>query len=91
MGEAIDDGHCMKLEDDMIIGGNSIDNTLSKYVSALCKLYQNNLKLSPTKVFVFTNNTEVYCYWVKNGIILPSDHTVKSLGKVNIKDLITGR
>ena len=89
LGEDIADGYCMNLRDDIIIGGNTIYEALSHYESVLRKLHQNNLKLSPNKVRVFPEDTEIYGYRIKSGKISPSDHTVTSLGKTQIDELVT--
>ena len=89
LGEDTTAGHCVALRDDIIIGGNSIDEALKNYESVISKLHYNNLKLSPNKVRVFPADTEVYGYRVKDGCILPSDHTITSLGKTKIEQMTT--
>ena len=81
LGQDISAGHCVALKDDIIIGGNTIDEALRNYESVISKLHLNNLKISPHKVRVFPSDTEVYGYRMKNGKILPSAHTITSLGK----------
>ena len=89
LGQAISDGYCVALRDDIIIGGDTVDQTLSNYEFVLNKLHANNLKLSAHKVRVFPADTEVYGYRIKDGKVLPSDHTVTSLGKAKIDELVT--
>ena len=67
LGQDIADGHCVALRDDIIIGGDSIDEAMDNYEKVLQKLHLNNLKLSPNKVRIFPEDTEVYGYRVKNG------------------------
>ena len=87
LGHEISEGYCIAIRDDIVIGGNTVDQAISNYQSVLTKLYDNNLKLSPNKIRIFPEDTEVYGYRVKNGCILPSEHTVTSLGKAKIDDL----
>ena len=91
LGEDIAQGHCIAIRDDIIIGGNTIDDTLSNYESVVKKLDDNNLKLSPNKVRVFPKDTEIYGYRVVDGCILPSNHTVTSLGETKIENLVTNK
>ena len=91
LGDDISRGHCVAIRDDIVIGGNSIDDAISNYESVLSKLHQNNLKLSPNKVRIFPNDTEIYGYRVTQGCILPSAHTVTSLGKSRIEELKTNK
>ena len=91
LGQDITDGHCVALRDDIIVGGNSINEALSNYESVISKLHNSNLKLSPTKVRVFPADIEIYGYRIKNGKISPSDHTITSLGKAKTEELLTVR
>lgn len=89
LGDYIDAGHCVALRDDIIIGGNSVDEALSNYEKVLLKLNDNNLKLSPGKVRIFPSDTEIYGYRIKDGCIEPSPHIVKSLGLSSVESLTT--
>ena len=91
LGDHMSEGYCAALRDDIIIGGNSIDEALTNYSLVLEKLHSNNLKLNPSKVRVFPADTEIYGYRIKNGSVLPSDHAVKTLGKAKLEDLITNK
>ena len=91
LGEDISLGHCIAIRDDIIIGGHTIDEAISNYESVLLKLHQCNLKLSPNKVRIFPADTEVYGYRIKEGKILPSSHTITSLGKAKLEELVTNK
>ena len=91
LGEEISLGYCIAIRDDIIIGGNNIDEALSNYETVLSKLHLCNLKLSPGKTRIFPQDTEIYGYRIINGRILPSNHTVKSLGQAKIEELITNK
>ena len=89
LGEDIASGHCVAIRDDIIIGGKDKNEAISNYESVLGRLHASNLKLSPRKVRIFPADTEVYGYRVINGCILPSSHTVTSLGQTKMEDLTT--
>ena len=89
LGEEIYLGFCMTIRDDIVIGGNTINEVISNYESVLKKLHENNLKLSPNKVRILPLDTEIYGYRIVNGCIRPSDHTVTTLGRTKIEDLKT--
>ena len=89
LGEEIACGYCIALRDDIIVGGNSIDDALTHYECVIKKLKESNLKLSPNKVRIFPADTEVYGYRIQNGHVLPSQHTISNLGKANIDQLMT--
>ena len=91
LGDNIAKGHCLALRDDIIIGGNSVDEALTNYESILNKLEDNNLKLSSHKIRVFPSDTEIYGYRILNGCILPSAHIVTSLGETKIDKLKTNK
>ena len=89
LGDDIDAGHCIAIRDDIIIGGNTIDEAISNYEKVLFKLDNNNLKLSPNKVRIFPADTEIYGYRVKDGCIEPSSHIITSLGQTSMESLTT--
>ena len=91
LGEDISQGHCLAIRDDIVIGGNTVNEAMAHYESVLSKLNNNNLKLSASKVRIFPADTEVYGYRIVNGCVLPSEHTVTSLGQTTIDSLTTNK
>ena len=89
LGSEISEGFCMTIRDDIVIGGNSIEEAINHYKAVVSKLHNNNLKLSPNKVRIFPADTEIYGYRIVNGRIKPSEHTISTLGKTTIDNLIT--
>ena len=89
LGDEITQGFCMAIRDDIVIGGNSLDEAIENYNLILSKLNKNNLKLSPNKVRVFPGDTEIYGYRVFNGCVKPSEHTISTLGQTKIENLTT--
>ena len=91
LGEEISAGFCVAIRDDIIIGGKSKEEAIDNYECVLRKLHSSNLKLSPHKVRIFPSDTEVYGYRIKEGCILPSNHTILSLGQTTIDALQTNK
>ena len=89
LGEDIAEGHCVAIRDDIVIGGDTIDESIQNYEKVLLKLDENNLKVSSGKVRIFPSDTEIYGYRIKDGCIEPSSHIVKSLGMSSIETLTT--
>ena len=85
LGDNIAQGHCLAIRDDIVIGGNSIDEALSNYESVLSKLNLNNLKLSPHKIRIFPKDTEIYGYRVLNGCHAVCPHCFITLRDQNRK------
>ena len=91
LGQEIAAGFCVVIRDDIIVGGKTKDEAIDNYECVLQKLHSANLKLSPHKVRIFPSDTEVYGYRIKDGCILPSDHTISSLGQTSIEALKTNK
>ena len=89
LGDEMSDGFCMAIRDDIVIGGNNIQEITANYETVLKKLHDNNLKLSPNKVRILPADTEIYGYRIVNGRIKPSEHTITSLGQTKIENLKT--
>ena len=89
LGTELAEGICYAERDDVIIGGESVEATISNWEKVLSKLASNNLKLSPSKVKLFPRDMEVFGLRIKDGLVLPSDHIIKSLGKSSIDQLKT--
>ena len=89
LGEDINSGYCIAIRDDIIIGGDTIDEALTNYETILVKLNLNNLKLSPNKVRIFPADTEIYGYRIKDGCVEPSPHIIKTLGQSKMESLTT--
>lgn len=89
LGQELADGICYAERDDIIIGGETIDDTITNWNRVLGKLKSANLKLSPSKVKIFPMDIEIFGLRIKDGQVLPSDHIIKSLGKSSIQELKT--
>ena len=91
LGDTISLGCCIAIRDDIIIGGDTPEEAINNYESILSELHSCNLKLSPNKMRIFPSDTEVYGYRIKDGCILPSSHTITSLGKTKMEELVTNK
>lgn len=89
LGEEKAEGITTTAHDDIVIGGNTIDEAIRNFDRVFTKLAENNLKLSPSKIRILLDNTEIYGWKIKNGKISPSDHIITSLDKINIDSLKT--
>ena len=82
-------GFCCVARDDLHVGGNTLDECIGNWEAVLSKLDAHNLKVSPSKVRIFLQDSEVFGHRVTNGTIRPSDHIVSSLAATKMQDLIT--
>ena len=89
LGDNLMQGHCMKIADDLLIGGNSTEEAVDNWEKVLSKLSAANLKLSPSKVRIFPRETSIYGWTVTDGTITPDPHRKLALGKVKHTDLKT--
>ena len=89
LGDEMTADKCIMARDDLIVGGNSIDECLANWASILPKLDSHNLKLAPTKVRLFLQDAEIYGHRIRDGKIRPSDHIVSSLAATTTESLTT--
>ena len=89
LGDNLMQGHCMKIADDLLIGGNTTEEAINNWEKVLSKLSAANLKLSPSKVRIFPNETSIYGWSVKDGTITPDPHRKLALSKAKYSDLKT--
>merc|ERR1719180_414839 len=80
---------CIIARDDLIVGGNSIDECIANWADILAKLDRHNLKLNPKKVRILLQDHEIYGHRVCDGKVRPSDHIVTSLAATNTESLVT--
>ena len=89
LGDEILAGICYAERDDIIIGGNTIDETIENWNTVLTNINNSNLKISPNKVKLFPKDIEVFGHRIINGEVHPSQHILTSLGKSSIDELST--
>ena len=89
LGDEIMQGICMKIADDLIVGGDSINQAIDNWDSVLKKLSLANLKLSPAKVRIFPKEATIFGWSVRNGTIIPDPHRQLALAKTKHSDIHT--
>ena len=89
LGDNIMKGHCMKIADDLIVGGQTVEEALNNWNSVLHKLSLANLKLSPGKVRCFPKETIIYGWSIQNGKMTPDPHRKLALSKTKCADIKT--
>ena len=88
LGQDIMEGHCMKIADDLIVGGSSVDEAINNWELVLQKLSTSNLKLSPNKVRIFPAETVIYGWNIKDGTMTPDPHRQLALSKTKHSDIL---
>ena len=91
LGDEMLKGMCVIARDDLIVGGDSIEECIANWAVILAKLNAHNLKLAPRKLRCFLEDTEVYGHKIRDGKIRPSDHIVSSLAATTPDALVTVR
>ena len=80
---------CVIARDDLIVGGETIEQCLSHWEVILAKLDAHNLKINPRKTRVLLQDAEIYGHRVRDGKVRPSDHIVTSLAATTTDSLVT--
>ena len=89
LGDEMLAGMCIMARDDLIVGGNSVQECLDNWAIILAKLDKHNLKVNPRKVRILLRDTEIYGHRVEDGKVRPSDHIVTSLAATTTDSLVT--
>ena len=80
LGEDIKEGRATKIQDDIIIGGNSQLEASQNYIRILEKFYLANLRAEPEKTIIFPKSADISGWiWEKGGFITVSPHRRNSL------------
>ena len=89
LGEVLMEGFCMKIADDLLIGGQTLDDAINNWEKVLIRLSNANLKLSPAKVRIFPKEASIFGWTVKQGTISPDPHRQLTLTKIKHTDIKT--
>ena len=89
LGDDIMKGHCLKIADDLIVGGHTPEQAINNWASVLEKLSLSNLKLSPHKVRCFPIETTIYGWSIQKGQMTPDPHRKLALSKTKHTDIKT--
>merc|ERR1711867_227582 len=80
LGEDIKEGRCVRLQDDIIIGGDDQYDCAKNYVRILEKLFLANLRAEPGKTIIFPKSVDISGWvWEKGGFLKVSPHRRSSL------------
>lgn len=91
LGDHLLSGICEIARDDIQVGGDTKDEAIENWRLVLSTLARNGLKVSPKKVRIFPESTEVYGVKLQNNTLSPSDHVLSTLGITSIEQLKTAR
>ena len=79
------EGRAIKIQDNIIIGGDKKLEAAHNYIHVLEKLYQANLKIEPNKTIFFPKSIDIAGWiWQEGGYISVSRHRRSSL--INTKE-----
>merc|ERR1711940_461755 len=56
--QEMQDGICAKIVDDVVVGGETMEEAAKNYIRVLKQLHAANLKVSPEKTVIFPKKTE---------------------------------
>ena len=89
LGDELAEGICEVARDDLQVGGNTVEEVIRNWDRVLSKINKCNLKISAGKVRILLNDSEVYGFRVRDGHVLPSQHSISNLGETKIEKLVT--
>ena len=87
LGQEIMDGRCMKIADDLVIGGKNHTEAIANWEKVLQRLSLANLKLSPSKVRIFPKQANIFGWRIENGKITPDPHRQLAIVKSQFADI----
>ena len=92
LGTEIKEGRAVKIQDDIIIGGDTQLEAAHIYIRILEKLYLANLRAEPGKTIIFPKSADISGWiWEKGGYIKVSPHRRSSLLNTREEDIKTVR
>ena len=91
LGDQQTAGFCLAARDDVFVGGATVDECIKNWDTVLSQLNRYNLKVSPRKVRILLQDTEVFGHRVADGKVRPSDHILTSLAATTPSQLVTYR
>ena len=79
LGDCLAEGYITKIADDLIIGGDSVQELLSNWEAVLKRLSDNNLSLSPEKTIICPATINVIGWIWKQGRLEVDQHRINPL------------
>ena len=90
LGDDIKEGRATKIQDDIIIGGQTQLEAAQNYIRILEKFYLANLRAEPEKTIIFPKTADISGWiWEKGGYISVSPHRRNSLINTKEEDIKT--
>ena len=84
------EGRCVKIADDIFVGGSSVDEAIDNWCRIMETLHNNNLKISPEKTIMFPEKVDILSWqWKQGGYLSPSPHRKLALENIKYEDLKT--
>ena len=76
------DGISAKIVDDVVVGGETMEEAATNYIRVLEKLHAANLKVTPEKTVIFPKKTELLGWiWEEGGHLSANPH--RTLPRIN--------
>ena len=86
--EELQAGKCTQLIDDIIVGGETRNETAANYVAILEKLHRANLKIAAGKTHIFPESVDILGWlWHQGGRLEPSPHRRNALANMKQEDI----
>ena len=83
-------GKCVKIADDILAGGSDIDEAITNFELLVTTLNNNNLKISPSKTYLFPKQVDILSWvWNQGGYLTPSPHRKQALADIATEDIKT--
>ena len=88
--EHLKEGICVKIADDIVAGGNTVDEAIDNWSKILSTLSNNNLKISQEKTIIFPEQVDILSWqWKQGGFLAPSPHRKLALENIKYEELTT--
>ena len=82
-------GICVKIADDVYVGGDSQEEAVANYIRILEKLHNANLKISPSKTLIFPKETDILGWvWKEGGQLQASPHRKLALANTKVENIV---
>ena len=89
-GDLIRDGKMVKLADDLVMGGQSVQEVTEVWREVLKRLQLNGMKLSPSKTKICPTTASILGWEWESGSIRPGNHRINALLSCDPPDTVKG-
>ena len=88
--QEMQDGISAKIVDDVVVGGETMEEAAQNYIRVLEKLQAANLKVTPEKTVIFPKRTELLGWiWEEGGHLSANPHRTLALTNTKTEDIKT--